>query len=94
MKITKSQIVSMVAVKNGLSPTLVEAVVNCTLVQIQMSLRRGNDVTLHNFGMFRVVQDKERKSTDPNDIKKQLVIPATKRVRFKAFKAMKEMVND
>ena len=59
---------------------------------IQNALQTGKKVTLIGFGTFSVAPRKARTGRDPQT-KKPIKIPASKAVRFKAGKAMKDAVN-
>lgn len=56
-------------------------------------LEKGVDgVRISGFGSFEVVQRKERNGVNPSDSNKKIVIPATKAVKFKPSKTLKDLV--
>jgi nucleoid DNA-binding protein len=61
--------------------------------EIIANLKSGKIVKFYNFGKFRVINVKERKSRDPRT-GKEITISAHKRVLFTPFKHFKEAVQN
>lgn len=59
---------------------------------IKESLAKGDSVRLSGFGTFDTVQRKEREGINPKT-KETIIIPASKAVKFKVSKALKDTVN-
>lgn len=59
---------------------------------IKESLAKGDSVRLNGFGTFDIVQRKEREGVNPKT-KETITIPASKAVKFKVSKALKDAVN-
>lgn len=59
---------------------------------IKESLAKGDNVRLNGFGTFDIVQRKEREGVNPKT-KETIIIPASKAVKFKVSKALKDTVN-
>ena len=57
-----------------------------------LALEKNDDVQLIGFGTFTVVDRAERKSINPAT-KQEMIVPASKSPKFKAGKALKELVN-
>ena len=88
----KSELVSAIATDTKLTKKDVEAVVKSFIDNVSKSLEKGDDVQLIGFGTFTVVDRAERKSINPAT-KQEMVVPASKSPKFKAGKALKELVN-
>ena len=58
---------------------------------IKASLKKGDDVAITGFGSFKVVKRNARKGRNPRT-GKEIQIPASKAVKFKPGKALKESV--
>lgn len=90
--VTKADLVSMIANDTGMKKVDAEKALEAVTDAIQGSLVHGKKVTLVGFGTFSVSARKERMGRDPQT-KKPIRIPASKAVRFKPGKAMKDAVN-
>lgn len=67
--------------------------VDAALDYIAESLKEKNDVILPGFGSFNVTERKEREGRNPQT-GKTMTIAASKSVRFKPGKQLKESVNE
>ncbi len=94
--ITKRDIVKRVCdhpdLKWELSHRKVANVIQLTIDTIVESLANGDTVALRKFGSFHVVETMERIGRNPNDPKKEVLIPPRAMVRFRTGKEMKEKV--
>ncbi len=89
---TKVELVREVcAVCGDLRQGQVEAVVSATFEKITEALANGEEVKIKDFGNFVVKTKAERTGTNPGTGAK-IVIPASKVVKFKVSKALKEEV--
>lgn len=90
--VTKAELVSKIAAETGMKKVDAEKALAAMTGAIQNALQTGKKVTLIGFGTFSVAPRKARTGRDPQT-KKPIKIPASKAVRFKAGKAMKDAVN-
>lgn len=90
--VTKADLVSKIATDTGMKKVEAEKALEAVTTAIQGALVDGKKVTLVGFGTFSVSARKERMGRDPQT-KKPIRIPASKAVRFKPGKAMKDAVN-
>lgn len=90
--VTKAELVSRIAEATGLRRADAEKALAATTAAIQGALQDGRKVTLVGFGTFSIADRKARTGRDPQT-KKPIRIPASKAIRFKPGKAMKEAVN-
>ena len=88
----KSELISAVASKCGLSKKDVNAVIDATIKTIEEALKNGDKVSFIGFGSFEVVTRAPRVARVPGT-GKEIKIPETKAVKFKVGKKLKELVN-
>ncbi len=88
----KSELISAVASKCGLSKKDVNAVIDATIETIEEALKNGDKVSFIGFGSFEVVTRAPRIARVPGT-GKEIKIPETKAVKFKVGKKLKELVN-
>jgi DNA-binding protein HU-beta len=88
----KTELVSAVAEKTGLTKKDSEKAVAAAFDTITEELAKGGKVQLVGFGTFDVRERAERMGRNPQT-KKEIVIPAAKAPGFKAGKAFKDAVN-
>jgi DNA-binding protein HU-beta len=88
----KTELVSAIAAKSGLSKKNSELALNAMISSIEDSLVAGEKVVLVGFGTFEVKQRAERKGRNPQT-REEITIPASKAPVFKAGKGLKEKVN-
>lgn len=88
---TKSDLVSAVAEKTGLTKRAAGEAVEAMLDAVTGALKKGDRVTVTGFGTFEVRSRKARKGRNPQT-GAELKIPATKAPAFRAGKALKAAV--
>ncbi|SDI20809.1 bacterial nucleoid protein Hbs [Alteribacillus persepolensis] len=88
----KTDLISQVAEKAGLSKKDAEAAVNATLDNIAQSLQSGEKVQLIGFGNFEIRERAAREGRNPQT-GETIQIPASKVPAFKPGKQLKEAVN-
>jgi DNA-binding protein HU-beta len=90
--VTKADLVASIAAEADLKKVQAERALTALTNAIQGALVKGQKVTLVGFGTFSVSNRAERMGRDPQS-KKPIKIPASKSVKFKPGKAMKDAVN-
>ncbi|MBL4583979.1 MAG: HU family DNA-binding protein [Pseudomonadales bacterium] len=85
----KQDIANVIAQYTGLPSAQSSEVLNCILDEITLSLSRDNPVALPNFGTFQISERKARAGVNPKT-GAALQIAASRSVRFKAGKRLKE----
>ena len=88
----KNDLVSGVSNSAGISKSDATKVVDSVLGNITGSLRGGNEVRLIGFGTFSVAQRKATTGRNPRT-GEPIQIAARRQAKFKAGKALKEVVN-
>ena len=88
----KVELVAAVAEKAELSKKDAEKAVSAVLDTVVETLASGDKVSVVGFGSFEIRERGERTGRNPRT-KETIVIPASKSPKFKAGKALKDIVN-
>ncbi len=88
----KTELVEAMAKKAGLSKKDAEAAVKAFTDVVTAELKKGGKVQLVGFGTFEVAKRAAREGKNPQTGAK-IKIPASKAPKFKAGKALKDLVN-
>lgn len=86
----KSELVSAIAEKSGLSKVDAKKALDATLDAISGEVKKGGKVVLVGFGTFSLTQRSARKGINPRT-KKTINIPAKKAAKFKASAALSNL---
>ena len=89
----KSELITTVAEKSGLSKKDVNAVIGTTIETMEEALKEGKKISFIGFGSFEVVTRAPRTARVPGT-NKEIKIPETKSVKFKVGKKLKELLNN
>ena len=87
----KTELITTVAEKSGLSKRESEQAVNAVFEAITESLKAGDKVSLVGFGVFDVKERPERVCKNPRT-GEEVICPATRVPGFKAGKGLKDAV--
>lgn len=87
----KSELVAAVAKQAGLSKKDAEAAVKAFIDSVSKELKKGGKVQLVGFGTFEVTKRAARQGRNPQT-GETIKIKASKTPRFKAGKALKDLV--
>ena len=88
----KTELVSAIADKAGLSKKDAEAALSALTSTITKQLKKGDKVQLVGFGTFEVTKRAAREGRNPQT-GAVMKIAASKAPKFKAGKALKDLVN-
>lgn len=88
---TKADIVENIASKTGITKAAAEKTLNAFLASVESSLVSEGKVTLTGFGTFAVEKRDARTGRNPRT-GEAIKIPASKVVKFRAGKNLKESV--
>ena len=88
----KTELVAAVAAKSDLSKKDAENAVKAFIDAVTDALKDGDKVQLVGFGTFEVSERAAREGRNPQT-GEQMKIKASKNVRFKAGKALKDTLN-
>jgi DNA-binding protein HU-beta len=90
--VNKGQLIEEVAKKGKFTKKEAKKAVELTLETIKKNTKKGKGVQLLGFGTFTVTKRKKRKGRNPQT-GQEIMIPASKTVRFKAGKGFKETLS-
>lgn len=88
----KAEFVEALSQKTNTTKKYAEENLNALLEIITEELQKGEKIQLIGFGSFEVVKKAARKGLNPRT-KEEIKIPASKAPKFKAGKALKDLVN-
>ena len=88
----KKELVKVVSERIGMSQKDATEIVEEVFYAISEELANGGEVSISKFGKFLPVEVAEREARNPQDPEATVVVPAHKRVKFKAASALKEAV--
>ena len=88
----KTELVAAMAEKAGLSKKDAEAALKAFTDTVAEELKKGEKIALVGFGTFEVSERAARTGRNPQT-KEEITIPASKAPKFKAGKALKDIVN-
>ena len=89
---SKTELVAAIAEKTGLTKKDSEAAVNAFIGTVTEQLKKGEKVQLIGFGTFEVSERAARTGRNPQT-GAEITIAASKIPKFKAGKALKELLN-
>lgn len=90
--ITKKKLVQVIAQEKGLHPNDVRVVVQSFLDLMTDHLGRGDRLEFRDFGVFEIVERKQKIGRNPKNASVPIVIPARAAVKFTPGKRMKELI--
>ena len=88
----KAELVEAMATKSGLTKKDAETILNAFTDVVAEELKKGEKVQLVGFGTFEVAERAERTGRNPQT-GEEITIAACKAPKFKAGKALKDVVN-
>ena len=88
----RSELISSIADKSGLTKKDSEKALAAFIESVEEQLQRGEKIQLVGFGTFEVTERAARTGKNPQT-GKEIKIPASKAPKFKAGKALKDLVN-
>jgi len=88
----KTELVAAIAKKSGLSKKDAEAALKAFTDSVSAELKKGGKIQLVGFGTFEVTKRAAREGRNPQT-GKTMKIAACKAPKFKAGKALKDIVN-
>lgn len=90
--LNKKDMVKLVATKTEFTQKDTEAVVDALLETIQEKLVEGEEIKLAGFGQFETTERAEREGRNPKT-GESLMIKASRGMKFKPAKALKDALN-
>jgi nucleoid DNA-binding protein len=92
--VTKKKLIMEISQKKGVHPNDVRNVIQAFLDSIIDSLADGDRLEFRDFGVFEVVQRKQKIGRNPKKPSVPIVIPSRSAVKFTPGRKMKEQIED
>lgn len=90
--ITKKNLIHKISQKKGIHPNDVRVVVQAFLDEMTDVLMRGDRLEFRDFGVFEIVERKEKIGRNPKNPSVPIKIPARRAVKFTPGKKMKQQI--
>ncbi len=92
--ITKKKLINDISRKKGVHPNDVRNVVQAFLDAMTDCLAEGNRLEFRDFGVFEVVERKQKIGRNPKNASVPIIIPARPAVKFTSGKKMRDMIEN
>lgn len=89
---TKKKLISSISHEKGIHPTDVRHVIQAFLDKMTESLSEGDRLEFRDFGVFEVVERKQKIGRNPKKAAEPIVIPARNAVKFTPGKKMRKRI--
>ncbi len=90
--VTKKKLVQVISQNRGLHPNDVRNVIQSFLDQMTDYLAHGDRLEFRDFGVFEIVERKQKIGRNPKNAAVPIVIPARLAVKFTAGKKMRQLI--
>jgi integration host factor subunit beta len=90
--VTKKKLIQTISHRKGLHPNDVRNVIQAFLDEMTDSLSKGDRLEFRDFGVFEVVERKQKIGRNPKNASVPIVIPARKAVKFTPGKKMRKLI--
>jgi integration host factor subunit beta len=90
--ITKKKLIQNISQARGLHPNDVRNVIQAFLDAMTDTLSQGDRLEFRDFGVFEIVERKQKIGRNPKNASVPIVIPARKAVKFTPGKKMKKLI--
>jgi integration host factor subunit beta len=91
--VTKKRLIQTISQSKGLHPNDVRNVIQAFLDAMTDSLSQGERLEFRDFGVFEIVERKQKIGRNPKNAGVPIVIPARKAVKFTPGKKMKKLIS-
>ncbi|MBI3508533.1 MAG: HU family DNA-binding protein [Chlamydiia bacterium] len=89
---TKKRLVQTISQNRSLHPNDVRNVIQSFLDEMTNSLMSGDRLEFRDFGVFEIVERKQKVGRNPKDAGVPIIIPARRVVKFTPGKKMKKLI--
>src|ERR1700733_1280094 len=90
--VTKKKLIQNISQNKGLHPNDVRNVIQAFLDAMTDSLSQGDRLEFRDFGVFEVVERKQKIGRNPKNASVPIVIPARRAVKFTPGKKMRKLI--
>ncbi len=91
--VTKKRLIQMISQERGVHPNDVRNVIQSFLDAMTDSLVKGDRLEFRDFGVFEIVERKQKIGRNPKNAAVPIVIPARRAVKFTPGKKMKKLID-
>jgi integration host factor subunit beta len=89
---TKKKLINIISQENDMHPNDVRKVIQSFLNEMTTSLSQGDRLEFRDFGVFEVVERKQKIGRNPKNASIPIVIPSRNAVKFTPGKKMRSLV--
>lgn len=89
---TKKKLIQAISMSRGMHPNDVRSVVQAFLDAMTDTLSQGDRLEFRDFGVFEVVERKQKIGRNPKNASVPIVIPSRKAVKFIPGKKMRQLI--
>ncbi|MBM3198961.1 MAG: HU family DNA-binding protein [Chlamydiae bacterium] len=89
---TKKDLIQAIAKERGVHPNDVKMVIQSFLDEVTNSLVSGERLEFRDFGVFEIVERKQKVGRNPKNASVPIIIPARKVVKFTPGKRMRDLI--
>lgn len=90
---TKKKLINSISQERELNPNEVRQVIQSFLDKMTKTLAKGDRLEFRDFGVFEVVERKQKVGRNPKNAAVPIIIPARNAVKFTPGKKMKKMID-
>lgn len=90
--VTKKNLIQSISQERGVHPNDVRNVIQSFLDAMTENLAKGDRLEFRDFGVFEIVERKQKIGRNPKDAAVPIVIPARRAVKFTPGKKMKQLI--
>ena len=90
--ITKKRLIQVISQHRGVHPNDVRNVIQAFLDAMTDALSKGDRLEFRDFGVFEIVERKQKIGRNPKNAAVPIVIPARKAVKFTPGKKMRKLI--
>lgn len=91
---TKKKLINSISSDKGIHPNDVRQVIQAFLDKMTECLQNGDRLEFRDFGVFEIVERKQKIGRNPKNAAVPIVIPARPAVKFTPGKKMKKMIEE
>lgn len=90
--VTKKRLIQLISQERGVHPNDVRNVIQSFLDAMTEYLSKGDRLEFRDFGVFEIVERKQKIGRNPKNAAVPIVIPARRAVKFTPGKKMKKLI--
>jgi nucleoid DNA-binding protein len=90
--ITKKKLIQVVSQKQGMHPNDVRGIIQSFLDTMTDFLAKGDRLEFRDFGVFEIVERKQKIGRNPKNAAVPIIIPKRNAVKFTPGKKMKKLI--